>query len=63
LASAVMGAVVWFLSARLEPLQLPRLLGWILKVFVPVTLGAASYFFMARALKLPEASALIRRRR
>jgi putative peptidoglycan lipid II flippase len=63
LAAAVMGAAVWFLSARLEPLETPRLLGWLLKVLVPVTVGAGVYFATARALKLPEATALVHRRR
>jgi len=63
LAAAVMGAAVWFLSTRLEPIELPRLLGWIIKVLVPVVAGAALYFAAARLLKVPEASALIRRRR
>jgi len=63
LASLVMAAVVWFVSARLEPLELqPRLFGWIIKVFVPVTLGAVVYFGAARLLRLEEASALVRRR-
>ena len=61
LASAVMAVVVWFLSARLEPVAMPRLLGWMVKVFVPVTVGAAVYFFSARALRLPEARSLVRR--
>jgi len=62
LAAAVMGAAVWFLSTRLEPIELPRLLGWIIKVSVPIVAGAAIYFAAARLLRLPEASALIHRR-
>jgi putative peptidoglycan lipid II flippase len=63
LASALMGAAVWFLSAKLEPLDLPRLLGWVIKVFIPVTAGAGVYFLTARVLGLAEASALLRRLR
>jgi putative peptidoglycan lipid II flippase len=63
LAAAVMAVVVWFLSARLEPVELPRLLGWMIKVFVPITAGAVVYFSMARALGLAEAGALLRRMR
>jgi putative peptidoglycan lipid II flippase len=64
LAAAVMGAAVWFLSTRVcEPLELPHLLGAAIKVFVPIVVGAAIYFTMARLLKLPEATALVRRRR
>jgi len=62
-ASAVMAAAVWLASTRLEPLEIPRLLGWVIKVFVPVTLGAVVYFGAARALGLDEATALVRRRR
>jgi putative peptidoglycan lipid II flippase len=60
-ASAVMAGVVWLLTTRLEPLELPHLLGWIVKVVVPVTAGAAVYFLTARALGLPEAQSLLRR--
>jgi len=35
----------------------------VIKVFVPVTLGAVVYFGAARALGLDEATALVRRRR
>ena len=64
LASAVMGAAVWFVSGWLEPLGIaPRLLGWTIKVFAPITVGAAIYFAVARLLKLPEATALVHRRR
>jgi putative peptidoglycan lipid II flippase len=63
LAAAVMAAVVWVTSMRLEPLEIPpRVLGWAIKVFVPVTLGAVVYFGVARVLRLDEATALVRRR-
>jgi len=63
LAAAVMAVAVWFVSTRLEPLEIaPRLLGWTLKVFVPVGIGAVVYFGVARLLKLDEATALVRRR-
>jgi putative peptidoglycan lipid II flippase len=60
-ASAVMAVVVWFISGRLEPLAMPRLLGSTVKVFVPIVAGAAVYFGVARLLRLPEAEALTRR--
>ena len=63
IASAIMAAAVWFLSTRLEPLPLPRLLGWSIKVVVPIVAGAAIYFLSARVLRLPEASSLVRRLR
>jgi putative peptidoglycan lipid II flippase len=63
LAALVMAATVWFLSARLEPLELlPRLPSWMLKVLVPVGVGALVYFGVARLLRLDEATALLRRR-
>jgi len=61
LAAGVMAAAVWLVSSRLEPLDLPRHLGGTVKVFVPITVGAAVYFTLARALRLPEASSLLRR--
>jgi putative peptidoglycan lipid II flippase len=63
LASAVMGAAVWFLSGKLEPLELPRLLGQVVKVLIPVAGGAGIYFLAARLLGLAEATALLRRLR
>jgi putative peptidoglycan lipid II flippase len=61
LASAIMAAAVWFLSVTLEPLELPRLLGWMIKVFVPMTVGAGVYFVVARLVGLAEARSLVRR--
>src|SRR5262249_17948259 len=59
LASAVMAAVVWATSTRLEPLDIPpRVFGWAIKVFVPVGIGAVVYFGVARVLRLDEATAL-----
>ena len=50
---AVMAAVVWPLSTRLEPLELPpRVLGWAIKVFVPVGSAPSSTSACARLLKL-----------
>jgi putative peptidoglycan lipid II flippase len=63
LASLAMGAVVWFLAARLDHLPLPHLLAWAVAALVPVVVGAAVYFVVARALKLPEATSLFRRAR
>jgi putative peptidoglycan lipid II flippase len=60
-AAGVMGVVVWLVSRQLEPLAMPHLLGWSIKVFVPITVGALVYFATARALRLPEANALVRR--
>jgi len=57
----VMGGAVWLVSRQLEPLAMPHLLGALVKVFVPITVGALVYFASARALKLPEATALLRR--
>jgi putative peptidoglycan lipid II flippase len=62
-ASIVMGAAVWFLSSRLEPLGNPDI-GWrFLKALGPVTVGAGVYFFAARVLGLEEAKSLVRRLR
>ena len=60
-AGAVMAAAVWFISMKLEPLELPRHMGSVIKVFVPVLAGAAIYFGAARLLRLPEAESLLRR--
>jgi putative peptidoglycan lipid II flippase len=62
-ASVIMGAAVWFLSSRLEPLGSPDI-GWrFLKALGPVTVGAGVYFFAARVLGLEEAKSLVRRLR
>ncbi|MEA2696966.1 MAG: putative peptidoglycan lipid flippase [Myxococcales bacterium] len=62
-ASAVMGAVVWFLQGQLGALPLPHLLAWAVAALVPVVVGAFVYFGAARLLRLTEADALLHRRR
>jgi putative peptidoglycan lipid II flippase len=62
-ASAAMGAAVWFLSARLEALAGVGFVWNLAKALVPVTVGAALYFFAARVLGLEEAQTLVKRLR
>ena len=63
LAAGLMALAVWFLSAQLTALPLPRLLAWAVAALLPVIAGALIYFGAARLLRLPEANALVRRRR
>jgi putative peptidoglycan lipid II flippase len=60
-AAGVMAAAIWPLSHQLEARLGDGLLPWLIKVLVPVTVGAAVYFAAARLLGLPEARALVRR--
>jgi putative peptidoglycan lipid II flippase len=62
-AAAVMGAAVWFLSARLEMITSTGMSFRLLKALLPVGAGAAVYFLVARALGLEEAQTLVRRLR
>jgi putative peptidoglycan lipid II flippase len=60
-AAGVMAAVVWLVAPLLDALPLPRLAAWSVAALVPVGAGAVVYFLAARALKIPEATALLRR--
>ena len=62
LSAGAMALVVWQLALRLDGLPLPHLLAWAVAALVPVVVGAVVYFVAARALKLPEATSLLRRR-
>jgi putative peptidoglycan lipid II flippase len=63
IASAVMGVVVWFLSARLEAVTTPGFVMRFIKALAPVSVGAGCYFLAARALGLEEAQTLVKRLR
>jgi putative peptidoglycan lipid II flippase len=62
-ASAVMGVVVWFLSARLEAMTNAGFVMRLVKALAPVSVGAGCYFLAARALGLEEAQTLVKRLR
>jgi hypothetical protein len=61
LAAVLMGGAVWFLSRRLEAMEVAHLLGSTIKVLVPVGAGVIVYFGAARLLRLAEAESLLRR--
>jgi putative peptidoglycan lipid II flippase len=63
LASVAMGAAIWPLSRWLITATAGRHGGPALSALVPVVVGAAVYFVAARALRLNEARALLRRGR
>ncbi len=61
-ASAVMAAVIWLVSSRLELLlQHAGTTIFAVKAFVPIVIGAIVYFATARALGVAEARALVSR--
>jgi hypothetical protein len=62
-ASAIMAAVIWAVSSRVELLPGGGITMFAVKAFLPIAVGAAVYFAAARALGLEEASALVSRLR
>ena len=63
LAAGAMAAAIWPLSHFLETAGPTGAGGRVLAVAAPVVVGIAIYFTAARALKLPEATTLVRRLR
>jgi putative peptidoglycan lipid II flippase len=61
LASAIMAAVIWFVSARVELLPGAGTAVFAVKAFIPIALGAVVYFAAARVLGVEEARALVSR--
>jgi putative peptidoglycan lipid II flippase len=60
-AAGVMAAAVWVASSRMESLSGGGTVMSALKAFVPIFVGVGVYFIVARALRLQEAAALMRR--
>jgi putative peptidoglycan lipid II flippase len=60
-ASAVMAAVVWLVSSRVELIARGGTTMFAVKAFVPIAIGAAVYFAAARALGVDEAKTLVAR--
>jgi putative peptidoglycan lipid II flippase len=61
LASAVMAAAIWLVSARVERLPPAGTAMYLIKAFVPIAVGAATYFAAAALLRVDEARLLISR--
>jgi putative peptidoglycan lipid II flippase len=62
-AAALMAAVIWPTAHWLAAHVPHATLGRAITVLVPIILGTAVYFAAARAMKLPELNALMRRRK
>jgi peptidoglycan biosynthesis protein MviN/MurJ (putative lipid II flippase) len=60
-AAVVMAAAVWVTSARLELWAASGTVSAAIKAFVPIGVGVIVYFGAARALKLQEATTLLKR--
>jgi putative peptidoglycan lipid II flippase len=60
-AACVMAAAVWATTSRLELLPGTGTVDAAIKVFVPIGVGIAVYFIIARALRLQEATTLLKR--
>jgi putative peptidoglycan lipid II flippase len=60
-ASAVMAAVVWLVSSRMELLTGRSVSMFAVQAFVPIAAGIAVYFGAARVLGVEEARTLVRR--
>jgi putative peptidoglycan lipid II flippase len=60
-ASAIMAAVCWLVSSRVELLPGRGTAMFAAKAFLPITVGAAVYFAAARALGVDEAKTLVAR--
>ncbi len=61
LAAGVMAAAVWFVSTRVEMLPRHGTVDAAIKAFVPIVVGIGVYFIVARALRLQEATTLLKR--
>jgi putative peptidoglycan lipid II flippase len=62
-AAVIMGVACWAISSRLEAFHGAGKGVYALKAFLPITVGAAVYFAVARALGVDEAKTLIARLR
>ncbi|HEY4394602.1 MAG TPA: murein biosynthesis integral membrane protein MurJ [Polyangia bacterium] len=62
-AAVIMGVACWAISSRLETFHGAGKGVYALKAFLPITVGAAVYFAVARALGVDEAKTLIARLR
>jgi putative peptidoglycan lipid II flippase len=60
-ASVVMAAAVWVTSSRLELLPRHGTVDAAIKALVPIVVGIGVYFIAARALRLQEATTLLKR--
>src|SRR5262245_15333589 len=60
-ASGVMAGAVWFVSSRVEMLPGHGAVASGIKAFVPIVAGIGVYFITARALRLQEATTLLKR--
>ena len=60
-AAGVMAAAVWFVSTRVEMLPRHGTVDAAIKAFVPIVVGIGVYFIVARALRLQEATTLLKR--
>jgi hypothetical protein len=56
-----MAAAVWLTTSRLEPLLGGGTVNAAIKAFVPIVVGIAVYFLAARALRVQEATTLLKR--
>jgi putative peptidoglycan lipid II flippase len=61
IAAGLMAAVVWLTTTRLEAAGGTGTISAAFKVLMPIAVGVVVYFFAARALRLQEATALVRR--
>jgi putative peptidoglycan lipid II flippase len=61
LAAGVMAAAVWATTSRLELLPGAGTVDAAIKALVPIVVGVGVYFITARALRLQEATALLKR--
>lgn len=62
-ASAIMGGVIWFVSARIELIPGAGTTVFAVKALVPIIAGAVVYFAAARAFGVQEAEVLVARLR
>ena len=60
-AAGVMAGAVWFVSSRMEMLPGHGTVAAAFKAFVPIVAGIGVYFIVARALRLSEATTLLKR--
>ena len=60
-AAAVMAAAVWLVTGRMEALPGAGTAASLLKALAPIVVGVGVYFGAARALRLQEATTLLRR--
>ena len=61
IAAAIMAAAVWFTMGFTETIAGHGAAMFAVKAFVPITVGARTYFAAARLVRLEEASTLLGR--